>query len=322
VKARRLLLHGLGHVGRRLLGLLVDRGREFESRYGLRLGVTAATDSTGTTHREDGLDLSALLDWKHKGRGVATFPGGRSALTAKELLTRHAADVVLEATPTNLSSGEPGLSVAQAALKAGMPVVLASKGPLVVAFDRLVALSDRAAPSRPAMRFSGAVGGGMPSINVGRRDLAGTRITRVEAVLNLTSQLLLARMAEGEPLESCLAEARARCIVEADASLDVDGLDAAAKLVILANAVLDQPTKLADVEIEDARGAAGPGGPRGRSLPPQRAADGARSRAPLCASATRRARGSLRVRPARGRRSSLDRRWSEGHRGGHAPRFD
>jgi homoserine dehydrogenase len=92
-------------------------------------------------------------------------------------------------------------------------------------------------------------------VNIGRRDLAGARIERVEAVLNGTTQLILRLMesSKGSSFEEALAEAQRRGIAEADPTLDVEGWDAANKLTILANAVLRQPTRLADLSVTGIR---------------------------------------------------------------------
>ena len=90
----------------------------------------------------------------------------------------------------------------------------------------------------------------MPTVNVGWRDLAGSRIERVEAVLNGTTQGILRMMEAGSSYADALAEMQLRGLAETDPTLDVDGWDAANKTVILANAVLRRPTRLADLAIE------------------------------------------------------------------------
>ena len=102
----------------------------------------------------------------------------------------------------------------------------------------------------PALRFSACVGGAMPSVNVGWRDMLGCRIERVEAVLNGTTQGILRAMEQGTSYADALAEMQQRGLAETDPTLDVEGWDAANKIVILANAVLRQPTTLADVAVE------------------------------------------------------------------------
>ena len=245
---RRLLLSGLGNVGRRFLELLRDRGDDLEARYGLRFLVVGAADSSGAALAPDGLPLAELVETKLRGRGAASLPGfGRPDLNAQAMVEACDADFCLEASPTNLWNGQPGLEVATRALSKGMHAILASKGALVLAFPELAELSDLRHAGRPALRFSGAVGGCLPAVNLGRRDLAGARIRCVEAILNLSSQIVLGLMAEGLDRPSAVAEAQRQGLLEADPSLDLDGWDAAAKLVILANAVLGSPARLRDV---------------------------------------------------------------------------
>ena len=90
----------------------------------------------------------------------------------------------------------------------------------------------------------------MPTVNVGWRDMVGCQIERVEAVLNGTTQGILRAMEQGTSYTDALAEMQRRGLAETDPTLDVEGWDAANKVAILANAVLHQPTTLADVAVE------------------------------------------------------------------------
>ena len=121
-------------------------------------------------------------------------------------------------------------------------------------FCRICGIQSCGAAGAPALRFSGAVGGGLPSINIGRRDLAGGQITRVEAVLNGTTQMILGLRARGMSFAQALAEAQRVGVAEPDAGLDVGGWDAACKLVILCNAVLRRHVTLADVSVTGIEG--------------------------------------------------------------------
>ena len=241
----RLLITGLGAVGRGFLGLL-DSQRELLQARGIAPRVVGAADSKGVVYDEAGLDPAALMRHKEAGRSLAAHPASRPWSTA-EWMARAEADVLLECTPTSLGDGEPGLSLVRAALRKGLHAILASKGPLVLAFPELAGLSDRADPSFPRLRFSAATCGAMPTVSLGHRDLAGGRILGLEAVLNCTTQVILRRMAEGRSYAESLAEAQALGVAETDPTLDVAGWDTASKLVILANAVLGQPTRLADL---------------------------------------------------------------------------
>ncbi len=254
VTTLRYILTGLGNIGRTFLEVIEARRDWLRERYGLTLIPVGLADASGAAADPAGLDVGAVVALKRQGRSVGELPGvGRRGRSAQELLDGTEADLLLEATPTDRFNGEPGLGLVRAALRRGMHAVLASKGSLVVAFAELAALSDLAegtGPRRPCLRFSGAVGGALPSVNVGWRDLAGATITRVEAVLNGTTQMILGLRTGGMSAAAALAEAQRIGIAEPDASLDVDGWDAACKLVILANAVLRRSATLASVQVE------------------------------------------------------------------------
>ena len=253
VRAVRFFIAGLGAVGRRFLGLIVSQEGLLAARYGLRLVLVGAADSSGAALDAQGLDAARLVALKEAGQGAAAYPGaGCKGLAVRQALAGGQVDLLVEALPTNLRDGEPGLGCIRDALGQGLPVVTASKGPLVLAYQELSAAARRAGVR---LAFSAAVAGGLPTVNLGRRDLAGSTILRVEGIFNSTTNYILTTMAEeGLSFEEALGEARQRGIAEADPSLDVDGWDAAAKLVIVANSVLCRPTTLADVEITGIRG--------------------------------------------------------------------
>ncbi len=254
----KTILTGVGNIGRTLLELIVADPDRLPRRYGFALHLVGVADSSGVALDPAGIDPATVADVKRRGSGVRDLPAFRPDLDPVALAATAGYDLLLEATPTNLRDGQPGLDIVRAALRRGKHAVLASKGPLVLAFAELAALSDWAddcspRSARPALRFSGAVGGALPTINVGVRDLAGARIERVELVVNSTTQIILEQMAHGASFDAALAEAQRQGIVEPDPSLDVDGWDAANKLVIFANAALSQPTTLADVTVRGIR---------------------------------------------------------------------
>lgn len=255
VRTVRFLLTGLGNVGVPLLEILQSRASLLMERYRLELLPVGLADSGGAAVSPHGLDLAAVLAVKRARRSVASLPGvGRPGMSGRALVREAKADLLLEATPTNLKDGQPGLDITRDALMRGMPAVLASKGPLVLGFRELARLSDLESPGRPPLRFSGAAGAAMPLVSLGRGDLALGKLGRFEGVLNNTSQLLLSRMSQGQPYDAALKEAQALGIAETDPALDVDGWDTASKLVILANAVMRVPTVLSDVAVTGMRG--------------------------------------------------------------------
>ena len=252
-KQVRYALVGLGNIGRNLLDILVHRQAQVEADYGLRFTLVGAADSSGVAVDPTGLDAARVRDIKLAGRGVSTYPEvGRPGVTALEMVATVQADVLVDASPTNLEDGEPGLGCVRCALNSGQHVVTANKGPLVLAFRELTDLAGKAGLK---LLYSGTVAGGLPTVNLGVRDLAGCGVLRVEGIFNGTTNYILTRMEEERiSYEEALGGAQEAGIAEADPTLDVDGWDAANKLVIIANSVLRRPTVLTDVTVEGIRG--------------------------------------------------------------------
>ena len=242
----RIVLVGLGNLGRRFCDILSEKGPHLEARYGLRLLLVGAADSRGTAYDPRGLDPARISAIKQAGGAVADLPNAGRPEQAAELIARAEADLLCEASPVNLRQGaEPGLTHVRTALERGMHVVTTNKGPLVLAYQELHALAARQGVQ---LRFDGTVAGGLPALYIGQRDLRGAVIQRIEAVPNLVTGYILELLADGLAWEEALERARAEGVLEADPSFDLDGWDAAAKLVILVNAVMDVPARLDDVD--------------------------------------------------------------------------
>ncbi len=252
-KEVRYALIGLGNIGRNLLDILVHRQARVEADFGLRFVLVGAADSTGAALDPAGLDPALIRDIKLARKGVSTYPkAGRAGMKAVQMVESAQAEMLVEASPTNLRDGEPGLGCMRAALRRGWHVVTANKGPLVLEFAELTRLAKEKGCK---LFYSGTVAGGLPTVNLGLRDLAGSGVERVEGIFNGTTNYILSRMEEEQiPYEEALVGAQQAGIAEADPTLDVDGWDAANKLVIIANAVLRRPTKLADVAVQGIRG--------------------------------------------------------------------
>ncbi len=247
----RIALVGLGNVGRRVLSILDDRRSLYRERFGLEFVLAGVADSRGAAWSPDGMDIRRVLALKVAGGSAADYIGlGQKGVSGLEMLGHVSADVLVEASPVNLSDGEPAMSHVRLALERGMHVVTANKGPLALAYPEVMALARERGRR---VLFSATVGGGLPAVNIGVRDLCHARVERIEGVLNLTSHSILVRMGQGYTYTEALEMARRDGHAEADPTLDVDGWDAANKLVILANAVLGYPARLSDVRISGIR---------------------------------------------------------------------
>ena len=248
-KQRRadLLLIGLGNLGRRFSRLIADKHDALLSDYGLDIRIVGAADSRGAAVSEDGLDGREIDRIKGSGRSVGELPRyGRPGMSGIQLIDSVDAEVLCEATPVNLQKGgEPGLSHIRRALKKGMHVATPNKGPIVLAYKELTGLAKE---NGVRLMFDGTVAGGLPAIPIGARDLRGARIDRIEAVPNLVTGYILDLLERGIDWETALSRARESGALEADPSWDLEGWDAAAKLTILANAVLNADVGIDQIE--------------------------------------------------------------------------
>ena len=237
-------------MGQSLVKLFMSRADDLYSKYGLKPRIVGVFDSGGSAADQSGLDPIRLLDAK-RGGTVAGYGGGGGRMSAADMIGDMDADVLVEATASNYEDAEPGMAHITAAMRGGMHVVSVNKGPLALAFP---SLTELAAYNRVVLRFSGTVGGGTPILDYAKNSLQGERITSFAGILNGTTNYILTSMAGGMSFQEALGDARGRGYVEADESLDLDGLDAAAKLVILANWIMGMKVTLPDIDRTGIRG--------------------------------------------------------------------
>ncbi len=248
----RVALVGLGNVGRGFLSLMIQKHEVLASRYGLNLKLTAVADSSGAVIDGRGIDPETLLQHKTAKGGIGSFPyGGKPGLAPVDVVHRSKADVLLDASPVNLQTGQPGLDCVRAALQEGWHVVLANKAPLVLAYRELMRLAHS---QNCRIGFSATVCGALPVVNTGQRDHIAVRYTKIEGIFNSTSNYILTAMEAGESFAGAVRQAQEEGVAETDPTLDVEGWDTANKLVILANSVLQFPCTLHDVEVRGIRG--------------------------------------------------------------------
>lgn len=243
-KIWKLALAGFGSVGRGFVESLHEGRERLEECCGFRAQLCLiASRSHGMAMAPDGLCLTDVL---------TTFrETGRLGEEAREpfeaLLERSGAEVLIEATPTNLVDGEPGLSHIRSALERGLHVVTSNKAPIALAFRELNLLAEE---RKVRLLFEGTVQGGTPLLAMLREGLAGCAIEGIQGILNASTNYVLTEMERGKTYEEACAGARAVGVLEADPTLDVEGWDAAVKLVILAHALFGADIRVEDVERE------------------------------------------------------------------------
>jgi homoserine dehydrogenase len=239
----RIIVCGMGVVGQSFLRLLISGSKLLYKNYGIKPRVVACIDSRGIAYSQTGLDLERVLRIKEKYGEVSKY--SENKFNADNYIENIDAEVLLELTPTNLVTAEPGLSHVISGLRTKKNVITVNKGPLALSFSSLVELSEY---NNVMLRFSGTVGGGTPVLEFAKHCLKGDRITSFTGILNGTTNYILTKMGDGLPFSEALDDAKQKGYVEADPSLDIDGDDAAAKLVIMANWIMGYKVTLKDVD--------------------------------------------------------------------------
>ncbi|MCE2505025.1 MAG: homoserine dehydrogenase [Nitrosopumilaceae archaeon] len=240
----RIILCGFGVVGQSLVKLFESRSEDLYAKYGLKPRVVGVFDSKGSAVSPSGLDLNKLIEIKKKFGTVKNYANTKNSMSGIEMLKNVEADVLIETTASNYKDAEPGMTHITAAMKKGIHVISVNKGPLALAFPSLMELATY---NRVMFKFSGTVGGGTPILDYAKNSLSGERITSFAGILNGTTNYILTNMATGTLYEDALKDAQDKGYVEADEALDLDGLDAAAKLVILANWIMGMKVTMPDI---------------------------------------------------------------------------
>ena len=209
----RVALAGIGTVGAGVVRLLEENGALIARRSGRPIEIVAV--SARDRSKDRGVDLSRYT-WVDDTAALATLDG---------------VDVVVE-----LIGGADGsaLTLARNSISAGRAFVTANKAMIA---HHGIELASAAEARSVALKYEAAVAGGIPVIKGLREGTAANELSRVYGILNGTCNYILTTM-EGEgggDFADVLAEAQALGYAEADPSFDIDGVDAAHKLSILAS---------------------------------------------------------------------------------------
>lgn len=223
----RVGLAGLGTVGGTVARLLLDNAGLFERRAGRRLDLTRVASRTPKSE----FDL-----------GGATFDTDLGSLDADDV------DVVVEL----IGGVTAARDVVATAIDAGRHVVTANKALLAAHGEKLFEAASRRGVS---VGFEASVAGGIPIVNALRTGLSANRIDAIAGIVNGTSNYILTAMEEeGVNFATALAEAQRLGYAEADPTFDVEGIDAAQKLAILAALAFDATIDFDGVHVEGISG--------------------------------------------------------------------
>jgi len=241
MKSIPVIVVGFGPVGRAFVRLMAEKSSELRKKYqlDLRLKAILRSSSAYLVSEPESLDLDSLEKINNP-----VYWQAKPSLDF--LLNQTPPGVVIEVTSSDLKTGKPGYDHIRTSLEIGWHVVTANKGPLLLYFSELTKL---ASSKNLKLKFSGATAAALPALDVGQICLAGSRILKIEGILNGTTNYILTRMAEGLSYDEALGEAQQKGIAERNPAYDVEGWDTAVKLALLAAALFDLKLNLRDMEI-------------------------------------------------------------------------
>jgi homoserine dehydrogenase len=213
-----------------------------ESRVAEEIQIRAIADSTGGVFLASPEHLDRLIQMKESGlslRNCSPHDCIADPGAFIDALRNSGVQAVVESLPNRLEDGEPALSLLRRLLAAGIPVVTVNKGPLVHGW---VGLEEAARAGGARLACSGATGVQPPA------ELRDCRTVEIQGILNGTvNHILSAMQMRSLTFAEGLAEARSLGIAEPDPRMDIEGWDAACKIVILSNRWMSAGARLDDV---------------------------------------------------------------------------
>jgi homoserine dehydrogenase len=249
IKTHKLALIGFGTVGQGFAEILLDKQDMLAATAGVHFQIVAISDLLkGSLYHPAGLDPATLLEAVRRTGNLKDYPPSPALVTGWDSLRTIRdcnADTVVEVSWTDVQTGQPAIDHVKAALESGKNAVLTNKGPVALAYHEL---ADLAKTHGVRFCFEGTVMSGTPAIRLAQDALAGCVILEVRGILNGTTNFILTQMEMGQSYPEALVEAQRRGYAEADPTADVEGWDAAGKVVILANVLMDGWLSVADVD--------------------------------------------------------------------------
>jgi homoserine dehydrogenase len=179
------------------------------------------------------------------------FSEAKSATDLQTWIRAAKLDVLFEASSLNAETGEPAISHIRAALESGAHAVSANKGPVLHAYRELTQLAES---KGRRFYFESAMMDGAPVFSLFRTALPAIEIRGFRGVINSTTTVVLEAMQAGKGFDDAIAEAQRLGVAETDPSADIDGIDAAVKVVEVANVLMGASLKLTDVRRTGIRG--------------------------------------------------------------------
>ncbi len=253
----KICLIGCGTVGQGLLEIFYKKRDWLEKHLGFKAKIVAISDKLkGNILLPEGLNIDKLLQILGRGQKIDDYLEGKvnpaASLNPLQIIEKSQADIVAELTYTDIKTAQPATNYIKKALQTGKHVVTSNKGPAALYYQDLNKLAKE---NNLFFRFEGTVMSGTPVFNLIENGLAANEIKGIKGILNGTTNFILTKMEEEDmDYEAALSLAQKLGYAEADPTADVEGYDALAKIVILANVLLGANLKPAEVPRKGIKG--------------------------------------------------------------------
>lgn len=237
----RLVFFGFGTVAQGLAELLIEKKDLLLNRYGIYYDVVGIYDiNKGICIDQEGISLEKALELTAGSQSLNALNKAENIEDPVEFLNTVKAEVLLEATYTDIKTAEPATTFIKTAMENRMDVITTNKGPIALNYKMLKELADENAVE---FLYEGTVMSGTPLLNLIKHTLGGSDITEICGILNGTTNFMLTQMEEGMSYKKALETAQELGYAEAVPDADVLGWDALAKVTILANTIFCKELK-------------------------------------------------------------------------------
>ncbi len=248
IMVTRIAIIGFGTVGQGFAEILVEQQEYLRDKFGFEWKIVAIADKLkGSLYDPEGLDMQEVLSLVKETGSIDGYHRAKKGIDSIYVASYTNSDIVVEVTWTDIKTGEPAISHTKAALSSGKHVVMANKGPVALASRELLELAQK---NRVQLKYEGTVLSGTPAVTLGLNSLAASDITKVQGILNGTTNYILTEMEKGLSYSDALIQAQDLGYAEADPTADVEGHDALAKIVIIANTIMGASLKVEDISCQ------------------------------------------------------------------------
>lgn len=229
----RIVLVGLGNVGREFVRLLSRKASFLESSFNVVPRLTGViTRTRGALVNPRGLKEESIFAWqKSKSYEVREEERTFFGLSTEDLIDMLDCDILVECTRNDYEQGQPGRGYMERAFRKGAHVVTTNRGAVAYGYHELKELARQ---RERFFLYEGSVLSGIPLFSLYRNSLRGASVLSFEGALSGTCNYILHVISRGASFDEALMEAQRKGYAEPDPCIDIDGLESAIKGMIVA----------------------------------------------------------------------------------------